>query len=94
MAFLENQKVIHRDLAARNVLLNKFDRAKIADFGLSSSEDVKSMFLTKRTFFRVKLLFKGDLEMTLSICGIWTFGLPPSMGVYFFEKSLSFQCPV
>ena len=58
MAFLENQKVIHRDLAARNVLLNKFDRAKIADFGLSSSEDVKSMFLTKRTFFRVKLPFK------------------------------------
>ena len=57
MAFLENQKVIHRDLAARNVLLNKFDRAKIADFGLSSSEDVKSIFLTKRTFFRVKLLF-------------------------------------
>ena len=44
MSYLEKQKVIHRDLAARNVLLNKFDRAKIADFGLSSCEDVKYLY--------------------------------------------------
>ena len=36
MIYLESKGLIHRDLAARNILLNQFDRAKIADFGLAA----------------------------------------------------------
>jgi len=35
MSYLVQKNIVHRDLAARNVLLDKFMRAKVADFGLS-----------------------------------------------------------
>ncbi|CAF2069418.1 unnamed protein product [Rotaria magnacalcarata] len=35
MAYLEKRNVIHRDLAARNCLVDKKNRVKVADFGLS-----------------------------------------------------------
>jgi len=35
MAQLEKLGIVHRDLAARNVLLDQFNRAKVADFGLA-----------------------------------------------------------
>jgi len=38
MAFLESRHVVHRDLAARNVLLADDGQAKVADFGLASSD--------------------------------------------------------
>ena len=40
MAYLESQHVVHRDLAARNVLLSEAGQAKVADFGLASSDGV------------------------------------------------------
>ena len=33
--FLAYKKIIHRDLAARNILIDKYMKLKIADFGLS-----------------------------------------------------------
>ena len=38
MAYLESTLVVHRDLAARNVLLSEDGQAKVADFGLASSD--------------------------------------------------------
>jgi len=38
MAYLESQLVVHRDLAARNVLLADDGQAKVADFGLASTD--------------------------------------------------------
>ena len=38
MAYLESVNVVHRDLAARNVLLSEDGQAKVADFGLASSD--------------------------------------------------------
>jgi len=38
MAYLESKHVVHRDLAARNVLLSDDGQAKVADFGLASSD--------------------------------------------------------
>lgn len=40
MAYLESQHVVHRDLAARNVLLADDGQAKVADFGLASTDGV------------------------------------------------------
>ncbi len=40
MAYLESQHVVHRDLAARNVLLSDEGQAKVADFGLASTDGV------------------------------------------------------
>lgn len=40
MAYLESQHVVHRDLAARNVLLAEDGQAKVADFGLASTDGV------------------------------------------------------
>jgi len=38
MAYLESRHVVHRDLAARNVLLADDGQAKVADFGLASTD--------------------------------------------------------
>lgn len=38
MAYLETRHVVHRDLAARNVLLADDGQAKVADFGLASTD--------------------------------------------------------
>eukprot|EP00090_Calanus_glacialis_P003793 TRINITY_DN12823_c0_g1_i1.p1 TRINITY_DN12823_c0_g1~~TRINITY_DN12823_c0_g1_i1.p1 ORF type:complete len:416 (-),score=101.97 TRINITY_DN12823_c0_g1_i1:734-1981(-) len=38
MAYLESRHVVHRDLAARNVLLSDDGQAKVADFGLASTD--------------------------------------------------------
>jgi len=38
MAYLESRHVVHRDLAARNVLLSDEGQAKVADFGLASTD--------------------------------------------------------
>jgi len=38
MAYLESKHVVHRDLAARNVLLSDEGQAKVADFGLASTD--------------------------------------------------------
>lgn len=38
MAYLEFKHVVHRDLAARNVLLSENGEAKVADFGLASTD--------------------------------------------------------
>jgi len=38
MSYLEKKEIVHRDLAARNVLLSKYSRAKVADFGLSQDK--------------------------------------------------------
>ena len=54
MDHLEHLKVVHRDLAARNVLVDQYDRAKVADFGLAlclqddpSDGKYKIIFFTK-----------------------------------------------
>ncbi|PRP84531.1 hypothetical protein PROFUN_05866 [Planoprotostelium fungivorum] len=39
MLHLHKEKVIHRDLAVRNILLSKHCEAKVADFGLSRTQD-------------------------------------------------------
>ena len=35
MLHLHTEGIIHRDLAARNILLDKANRAKVSDFGMS-----------------------------------------------------------
>ena len=42
MAYLYSQGVEHRDLKSANVLLTEKKRAKVADFGLSKCEDLKT----------------------------------------------------
>ncbi|XP_023344030.1 tyrosine-protein kinase SRK2 isoform X2 [Eurytemora carolleeae] len=38
MKYLSSQNIIHRDLAGRNVLVDKYERAKVADFGLARDQ--------------------------------------------------------
>ena len=38
MRALESLGIVHRDLAARNVMLDKWNQAKVGDFGLARQE--------------------------------------------------------
>ncbi len=47
MQELERIGIVHRDLAARNILLDKWYKAKVGDFGLAREESEYSNSKTK-----------------------------------------------
>ena len=47
LQYIHSLNVAHRDLKPQNILIDKFDRIKICDFGLSRHFDKKEGFLTK-----------------------------------------------
>ena len=44
--FLHSNRVIHRDLKPQNILVDRYDRLKIADFGLARIYDCKMKLTT------------------------------------------------
>jgi len=75
MGYLAGKNIVHRDLAARNVLLDKFLRAKVADFGLSrvgsedqikNGEKIPIKWTAPEAFMEKKYSEKSD---------VWSFGV-------------------
>jgi len=76
MDFLEGKNIIHRDLSCRNLLLDKSNRVKIADFGLSRL--LESSYYTSATAkFPLRWAAKEVIQFKkFSIkSDVWSFGV-------------------
>jgi len=79
MLYLTQHSFIHRDLAARNVLVDREDRPKVADFGLSRELDSTYYYRSTDERARVPLRWTSPeavLERKFSEASdVWAFGV-------------------